>query len=264
MSRIHAIMNGTAPLNSLQMEKGHLLANSPSAASLSRRLSQVCVMGANGQPNQVVSMSTPDLRVERTQAWIDELTCCIEARQAQFHSSQGLHCDWYYPVCIPGIRMHLHTCSKLLRSRLIKLLLGSGACFYTVIGQSESPRCAVGFGRPKLAVPSSVPLTFSCLGAQGGASMSSADGSLSRLNSGLNSGRPSSSSGGAITPYKPKWDPGVSQTRMPILVMSATSDWYLAPTCLRQSKAWPQSTFSLPPSIDRHAVVQTLCNTVRS
>ncbi len=42
MSRIHAIMNGTAPLNSLQIhEKGHLLANSPSAASLSRRLSQV-------------------------------------------------------------------------------------------------------------------------------------------------------------------------------------------------------------------------------
>ena len=41
MSRIHAIMNGTAPLHSLQHEKGHLLANSPSAASLSRRLSQV-------------------------------------------------------------------------------------------------------------------------------------------------------------------------------------------------------------------------------
>ena len=41
MSRIHAIMNGTAPLHSLQQEKGHLLANSPSAAALSRRLSQV-------------------------------------------------------------------------------------------------------------------------------------------------------------------------------------------------------------------------------
>ena len=41
MSRIHAIMNGTAPLHSLQHEKGHVLANSPSAASLSRRLSQV-------------------------------------------------------------------------------------------------------------------------------------------------------------------------------------------------------------------------------
>jgi hypothetical protein len=44
MSRIHAIMNGTAPLHSLQQEKGHLLANSPSAAALSRRLSQVSAL----------------------------------------------------------------------------------------------------------------------------------------------------------------------------------------------------------------------------
>ena len=64
MSRIHAIMNGTAPLHSLQPEKGHLLANSPSAASLTRRLSQVRF--GHGRPgDQALRAHGPDIRVER-------------------------------------------------------------------------------------------------------------------------------------------------------------------------------------------------------
>ena len=106
----------------------------------------------------------------------------------------------------PNVHIH-HEARTTLRSQVANW----GDDFGSRIGMPTSINCdrrCWHFAESARFVLYSAQLTLTHLGAQGGASMTSADGSLPRLGS----NRPSSSSGGAITPYKPKWDPGVAQT----------------------------------------------------
>ena len=105
MSRIHAIMNGTAPLNSLQIhEKGHLLANSPSAASLSRRLSQVRMRPVTCLPTVISCLHPSRRHCARTWPLLTSTRWHIQS--AQMHAGTfkpGASHGGYVVLCVSAM-----------------------------------------------------------------------------------------------------------------------------------------------------------------